>query len=627
MSLFGFYALSGAWLFALLAPLVAFYFLKLKRPRLEIPSLVLWRQVLSDQRVNSPFQRFKRNILLFLQIALLTLVVLAAMQPFWRGQSTRVRRLPVLIDCSASMAALDKPGGISRLDAAKAEADKLIDGMLPDQEICLISFGRTARRRTSFTNDKRLLHEALAAVAVEDVSGDIEDALRMTQALARIEPFDEALLLSDGNFPTQAHFELSFSLKYRRPPAAGPNIGITALNARRSEDGNWDVFVSIEGSPQAEGTTAVELLQDDKPVQEETLSLSKGKAERMLFRVSGEKASLLQVRLRPDGFDSLASDNVAFIELPALRPLWVYCPVSLATYRHALAAVSGIRLFPQEGAQAAETGFDLVVTDRPEDLGLQARTWLTVGIIPEDVRRLLTVRKEGSAVVDWQRGAELLQHVELSDLLTLEQIQSNDGVRDSDYDNLGYDILIHGRGGPMLLEKRSRERTGFYLLFHSDRSTLPYRVGFPILVSNLVRLALFDAGLAEAQGPRTGVLRAPQLEPERTYVIKGPDGSSQEEKTDTAGMLGGVSAPRVGLYRVLDGGAERARLGASLLSPNATQLKSTEQIQFNENLSVTASVAATKSDRALWKYLALLAFGVLLVEWWYFNRRTKGSLR
>ncbi|MGO8705938.1 MAG: vWA domain-containing protein [Candidatus Brocadiia bacterium] len=627
MSFFGFYALSGAWLFALLAPLVAFYFLKLKRPKLEIPSLVLWRQALTDQRVNSPFQRFKRNILLFLQIALLALVVLAAMQPFWRGQSTRVRRLPILIDCSAGMAALDKPGGVSRLDAAKAEAEKLVDGMLPDQELCLISFSRTARKRTSFTNDKRVLREALAGIAVEDVSSDIEDALRMTQALARSESFDEVLLLSAGNFPAQTHFELSFALRYRRLPPAGPNIGITALSARRSEDGNWDVFVNIEGSPQAEGTTAVELVQDDKVVQEETLSLAKGKVERMLFRVSGEKASQVQVRLRPDGFDSLASDNVAYIELPAVRPLWVYCPVSLATYRHALSAVSGIRLFPQTGAETAETNFDLVVTDRPEDLGLQARTWLTVGLIPEDLRRLLTMRKEGGAVVDWQRSAELLQHVELSDLLTLEQVQSNDGVRESDYDNLGYEILVHGRGGPLLLEKRSREKTSFHLLFHTDRSTLPYRVGFPIMVSNLVRLALFDAGLAEAQAQRTGVLRAPPLSPDRTYVVKGPDGSSADDKTDAAGNLAGISAPRVGIYRVLDGGSERARLGASLLSSNTTLLTSTDQIQFNENLSVAASVTATKSDRSLWKYPALLAFGVLLVEWWYFNRRIKGAAR
>ena len=84
-----FTALSSAWLFALLVPLIIFYFLKLKRPRQIISSLVLWRQVLSDQRVNSPFQKFKRNLLLLLQILLLTLLALAAMQPFLRREAKR----------------------------------------------------------------------------------------------------------------------------------------------------------------------------------------------------------------------------------------------------------------------------------------------------------------------------------------------------------------------------------------------------------------------------------------------------------------------------------------------------------------------------------------------------------
>ena len=119
MSWFGFYAPSMAWLAFLIVPLVLFYFLKLKRPRLTITSLVLWQQVINDSRVNSPFQRFKRNLLLLLQLILLILLIAAAMQPFWRGRVSRIQRLPILIDCSASMAALDKPGGISRLQAAK----------------------------------------------------------------------------------------------------------------------------------------------------------------------------------------------------------------------------------------------------------------------------------------------------------------------------------------------------------------------------------------------------------------------------------------------------------------------------------------------------------------------------
>ena len=39
-----FSSLSSAWLFGLLVPLIVFYFLKLRRPRQLVPSLVLWRQ-------------------------------------------------------------------------------------------------------------------------------------------------------------------------------------------------------------------------------------------------------------------------------------------------------------------------------------------------------------------------------------------------------------------------------------------------------------------------------------------------------------------------------------------------------------------------------------------------------
>jgi Ca-activated chloride channel family protein len=112
-----FEAAYWARLFLLLVPLVIFYFLKLKRPRLEIPSLALWRSVLNDQRVNSPFQRFKRNLLLLLQILLLVCLVLAAMQPFFPAGADRAKYLPVLIDTSASMAAIDESGQ-SRLDRA-----------------------------------------------------------------------------------------------------------------------------------------------------------------------------------------------------------------------------------------------------------------------------------------------------------------------------------------------------------------------------------------------------------------------------------------------------------------------------------------------------------------------------
>ena len=112
----GFTAPLNALLLLLLIPVVVMYFLKLKRSRKEIPSLLLWQQVIADQRVNAPFQKFKRNLMLWLQLLLLTLLALAAAQPFIRGRDTLSKNLPILIDCSASMGAIDAKTQKTRLE-------------------------------------------------------------------------------------------------------------------------------------------------------------------------------------------------------------------------------------------------------------------------------------------------------------------------------------------------------------------------------------------------------------------------------------------------------------------------------------------------------------------------------
>ncbi len=614
---FGFHALAGAWLFALLGPLVVFYFLKLKRPRQTISSLVLWRQVINDSRVNSPFQRFKRNLLLLLQILLLVLVVLAAMQPFRRARGQRLERIPVLIDCSASMAALDREGGVSRLDVAKKRARSLIDGLLPDQELCLISFSDTARKRTDFTNNKRVLRDTLDMLAIEDLPGNVEDALRLAQGLSRTASFDEVLLLSDGNFPRRAHFELSFTLGFQRLEPAGANLGITALTARRQGTASWDIFVQIEGSAHADLTGSLELTQDGDIAATQAFTLGSGEAERMIFRIRGSRATVIRARLIPGGFDSLASDNAASITLPALRNMWVYCPQSLVAYRHALAATPGIRVLVEpEAAQ-----FDFLISDRAEDLTLKAGAALYVGVIPGDLQGLLQVAEGGSAVVDWRRNAALFQHVELNDLVLLDEPQMTAGVREEDIENLGYEVIAWGGKGPLILRKGERDRLDYFMLFDSSRSTLPYRVGFPVLVANLARLAARQAGLASAAAPRTGVLPAMVLAKEREYDVEGPGGIALRGRSDAQGRLAGVQAMRTGRYRVMDGGVERAAVEVALLAPSETGLAGVSEIIFDEDMAVGEASGPLRADRSLWMALALIAFLVLLVEWWYFNRR------
>lgn len=620
----GFQSLSQLWLLSLLVPLVVFYFLKLKRPRVEIPSLVLWRQVLQDQRVNSPFQKFKRNLLLLLQILLLLFLILAALQPFWRGGPGQNRRLPVLVDCSASMGALDKAGGMTRLAEAKRRVREMIDGLGSDQELCLIAFDNTPRKLTGFTNNKRLLRDALDQIEVADVVSDLEPALRLVQALGRSEPFDEVMLFSDGNFPPRINFDLAFKLNYQRLSPAGPNLGITALSAQRSLTGGWDVFVQIEGSASAEGNASVELLQDGTSIANERVTVARGRAQRMVFQTKGDHASVLQVQLTPDGFDSLAADNTAYLDLPASRPLRVFVPKSLAAYRLAMQGIAGVELFPQQTSDDASGAFDLIISDRPQDMSLAARTKLSVGIIPTELQRLVELGTNGTTVVDWRRDAPVLQHVQLADLVVLEQPSFAAKAGEGDLENLNYEVLIHGQRGPLLVRKQDADGVRFALLFHTDRSTLPYRVGFPIFVANVVQAALEQAGLAEALANKTGVLPSLTLAPHGKYQIQTPAKTVESVTADDHGIVSGVRAAQAGYYSILENNSARRRVGVGLLSPGETALTGVDQIQFNEHLQVAATVGVVKSDRPLWPFALALALGVLLVEWWFFQKKPGG---
>lgn len=630
----GFFAPSFAWLALLLVPLVIVYFLKLRRTRVSVPSLALWRQVINDQRVNAPFQKFKRNLLLFLQILLLMLLVLAAMQPFLRGSEGDEQFLTILIDTSASMAAVDEKGD-SRLDLVKEEVGALIDGLLPGQRLTMISVSGTARRLTDFSDNKVLLHSALDDLEVSDVPSRLEDGLRLAQALARTVPEVRSVrLYTDGNLPMRlnpatnepvaaVNIDLPFEVEYFQLPAAGNNIGITALNARRSSQSTWDVFVRVETTGQGSAEGLLSVSSNGSPVSEETVILEAGESQRLVFSVDATTAQQLHVRLRPVGHDALASDNEAWLDLEKGRELTVYCPSDLTIYRHALEALGGAIVEPDAAGETRLTQYDLVISEGSSLPDVEGSTYLLDGAIPEALQSLVRRGDESCQVVDWQRDANLLQHVQLKEVLISEEVVKEEGVADAEIERLGFEILAHGTNGPLIVRERDGLKLKYYLLFHADASTLPYRVGFPVLISNAVTEAMQHASLTEVQAPRTGVLPVLSVEAGSTYRVTHPDGRHEERVADDKGRLVGVGASQVGTYDVRRGSELIDRIGVGLLDASETSLVTADRIQFNE-ISVAAEEDLVPADRPLWPTLATLAFVVLLIEWWLYQKRPGG---
>jgi Ca-activated chloride channel family protein len=605
--------LWAAWFFFLIIPLVAFYFLKLRRNRLEISSLLLWQQVLQDSRVNSPFQRFKRNILLLLQLLLLCLLIFAAMDPFILGRSSGIK-LPVMVDCSASMGALDESGK-TRLDIVKEKLTKLINNKKDEQELAIISFDKTAQRRCSFTSNKQILLETVERLEVKDVEGEIEEALKVTQAMTKSSQFGEVLLYTDGNIKNVPSFNLPFKLNYQQVGRQqSANIGITQLSARRSGTSSWIVFVQLDCTLGYSESSTVQIFQNDKKIGEERVLPGENSRERISFRVDGSKPSLIKVVLKPSGKDSLSSDNSAFLNLKLARPLSVYVSENHDLILKILESISGLQIVSKDAPI-----IDLVITDKKEDMDIPCICLLSFGFIPDDLEGIFTENSEQSKIIDWERSDLLLQHVSFSDILLLKTLMYKKGFTKSALEKKSYQLISFGEKAPIAVKKDVGDSQRYHFLFHYQYSTLPYKVAFPILLTNVVNKALADAGLSEKSGNRTGMLPEYTLKAETEYEIVKPDGN-ETLKSNENGLLNGISALMSGNYKINLAGKTVKESSVSLLSPAETRLATLDSVKFNE-VSVEISEEEAVTDKPLWTLIAAIAFGLLLIEWWLYQKR------
>ena len=119
--------LALLWLLLLAPIIIFFYLLKLKRREVLVSSVFLWSHLLKDIQANSPFQKLRRNLLLFLQLLAVLLLVLGLSRPLLRVRALGGRSTILILDGSASMRSTDV--GRSRFEEARTQALRFVDQM------------------------------------------------------------------------------------------------------------------------------------------------------------------------------------------------------------------------------------------------------------------------------------------------------------------------------------------------------------------------------------------------------------------------------------------------------------------------------------------------------------------
>lgn len=290
--------------------LIILYFLKLRRRDVEISTTLLWKKAIQDLQANAPFQKLRRNILLLLQLLALAAALIAIGTPQFKSDSAVGTRHVIMIDRSASMSARDEANDkgepLSRLEAAKEQAIKLVESLrepgLFDKgsgdQAMLIVFDNTAKAVQTFTTDKDLLKSAIRAITPSDAPTLVDEAFRLARAQAPrriitdkrpdgtegfIEgpagPVGTIHVYSDGRLPDAAKAEASREdvvLFHSIGKSDAKNIGITSLRAQRSleKPNQLSVFVALSNTAREARKVDAELQVDGQVVAIKSVDLT-----------------------------------------------------------------------------------------------------------------------------------------------------------------------------------------------------------------------------------------------------------------------------------------------------------------------------------------------------------------
>jgi len=642
--------------------LLLLYFLKLRRTERVVSSTLLWRRAVYDLQVNSPFQKLRKNLLLFLQLLILAAVLLAISQPVINVMRQPDKNVLILVDRSASMKT-EEQDGRTRLSHAKEAANTLVQNLPDDCRVMVIVFAERAEVACSFTNDKRRLVTAIDGIEPTDSHTRIGEALQLAVAYSG----QSSDVAADGSAaPTGGNADIRIftdghiadaddlgmiegKVTYHRVGNAGDNVGIVAFDVRRDAErpGMLSVFARVENFGEKPVTADVSILLDGKllsgagSIQQITLgpaqlptTVAADAADlqpafhNVIFELNHESGGLIEVRLHRS--DALSIDNVVQAPIDPPRELSVLCVCERRRPRSAFERVLravGVEhtawmtssqyetVADAELIRDGRSRFDLVVLDNHDTGRLPPGNYLFLGGVPKIDSVTTSEYVEGQPLVSWQENHPLIRPADFSNVfiarwrrLILPPTAS---------------ILVEGEDSPVIAAMNDPGHRYVIAAFDVEESNFLLSIPFVVLMQNCTR-GLTDAGLSDRGRPASpgDTLTVTVPGGAEKADVKRPDGVTESMDVSGRTSLSYGKTRDAGVYRVSFDDANKTTdvFSINTLSSNESNIRPLDNLRLAQRQIDTAA-GDVKVSRPLWPWLIAAALIILMFEWWVYNRR------
>lgn len=301
------------WVLLMILPIIVLlYMLKQRAADRPIGSLYLWREAYQNQRADTPWEKLRHHLLMYLQLLAMGLLILAMTAPFLKGAGAERSHVIVVLDRSASMG-MERADGRTRLAAAKEEAIALLEGLERDTGISLVAVDETGTILLSDSRSRVSVAETIRSLEPTLFAGDVSRGDEVYRSLTALYEDYEIVAFTD----TPVSFG-DLAGTYVDVADEVPNWSVDMVSHRLGEV--TEVLVKVTNHSLAEEYRGdLSLYAGEELLAVKTITLPASASEVFYFELDSipveleEKAKEgLELTARLSGHDALAADNEGY---------------------------------------------------------------------------------------------------------------------------------------------------------------------------------------------------------------------------------------------------------------------------------------------------------------------------
>ncbi len=587
----GFLALMG------IPIVILMYLLKQKYQEKQISSLFLWKKAVALTQASEPWQKLRKNILFFLQIAAVLFIAMALANPFGMWNK-KITNYVLVLDCSMSMQAEDESP--SRFENAKEQINELIQSSPPQTEITMICLDESPYIAVNASSQKQEVKRALQSQKAGNGGVNWEKAYPLIE-MAKKQNQGQIIIYTDHPFEMG-----TLDAKQILLGKGQDNCAITLLS-HLSEKENAQVLCRVKNYGKTKQEKTVTLFSDDVIQDVVNITLKSGEERDIVFSGLSLEAKKIRAELSPG--DILLTDDVAFDTINQQEKRKVLLATDGNVFlEKALLLLSDIELY--------KTGTDNM--DSLEGYSLYIFDGVIPKKLPKDGYYFFLNMPQENDIVEMKGETDALRTVKgtnQEDFSFAQDIEFDLSQSDSMITPKWASNLLESDGDAVAIAGENEGRKIMAFSFNINNSDFPLKKEFPIFMYQALNW-FFPNSSQQLSNITSGKFIQIPLEPStKEAVVVLPSG----KKVPVAPPFPAESfrqTEEMGFYTLKQTGQE-GLISDSIFAVNPKTEGESDISQIYSNIEgKNDATIKNKISSSLRNPILLLLLCLLLVEWW-----------